>query len=273
MVGMRTIDRSSDRPAYRQLADILREQITSGQLVAGAELPAEGQLAESYGISRNSVKQAIQLLRTEGLVFSTRGRLTRVRPIRVIGERRYSIGKRNYGEDRESAFAREHGVPWSEFEITREYRIVPAPPRVAAALHIPEGSEVYERQFTHATGGVVLRLSHSYLEATRFADTVLTNPDEPLWPGGTVAQLSSIGIDVTRVRAEVTARMATPQEAETLKLGTGVPVLEAWRTQVAGDEAVETACHIYPPNGQILVFDIPVGPPPPGNEWYGKSYD
>lgn len=274
MSCMAGINRSADRPAYKQLADIVRDQIMSGHLPAGAEIASEADIAEEYGISRNSVKQAMNLLRNEGLIVSARGRLTRVRPIRIIGSQRYSIGKQNYGDGRDSSFAREHGVPWSEFDVDREYRVVPASPRVAAALRLTPGTEVFERRFIHATGGVVLRMSHSYLAVARFADTILTKPDEPLWPGGTIGQMYALGINVTRVRTEVTARVASHDESETLGLPRGAPVLEAWRTQLAEDEdPVETAQHIYPPSGQLLVFDIPVGPPPEGNEWKDVSYD
>lgn len=258
---------------YKQLADHIRDQIVAGTLPAGANLPSESELAEQHGIAKNVVKQALANLRAEGLIVSGRGRLSRVRPIRLIGEERYSIGKRNYGDDHESAFAREHGVPWSEFQITRRYRVVPAPERVAVALGMPIGAQVFERQFTHATGGVMLRMSRSYLSAERFEGTILTDPEEPFWKGGTVGQLYSLGINVTRVRTEVTSREATPVEVDVLHLDERAWVLEAWRTQYADGLPVETACHVYPPGAQLLVFDIPVGPPPAGNEWYGRSPD
>lgn len=270
---MDSVNRDSDRPAYKQVADAIREQIISGQLAAGATIPSEGDLAERHGVSKTTIRQAMGILRDEGLVVSARGRLTQVRPIRTIASQRYELGKRNYGDDRDSAFAREHGVPWTDFEVTREYRIVPASPRVAAALGIEAGTEVYERRFVHATGGVVLRVSWSHLPAARFADTILTDPDEPLWPGGTVGQLFALGVNVTRVRTEVTARAATAEESEALRLPPGAPVMEAWRTQFAEDEPVETARHVHPPHGALLVFDVPVGPPPTGNKWKDVSYD
>jgi GntR family transcriptional regulator len=268
-----SINRDSDRPAYKQLADILRDRITSGQLPAGAEIPAEAELAERHGLGKNTVRQAMAILRAEGLVVSERGRYTRVRPVRVIASQRYELGKRNYGDDRDSAFAREHGIPWADFDLTREYRIVPASPRVAAALHLDPGTDVFERRFTHATGGVMLRLSRSYLSAARFAGTILTDPDEPLWPGGTVGQLAALGVDITHVRTEVTARAASLEESQTLGLAAGAPVLDAWRIQLAADEPVETAQHVYPPGAQMLVFDVPVGRPPDGNRWKDVSYD
>lgn len=264
-----TIDRHSDRPAYKQLADLLREQITAGDLTGF--LPAEGELAQQYGLSLNTVKQATGMLRTEGLIVTGRGRRNRVRPGRVVASQRYKVGKGNYGPDVESAFAREHGVPWSEFEVTREIGIAPCPPRIAALLDIAPGTDVYERQFTHAIGGLPLRVSWSYLPAERFAGTILVDPEAEMAPGGTISQLHQIGIDVTSVRTEVQQRRATPAEATALRIPADAWVLEAcrsMRTEVSG-AAVEVALHIYPPDrGHVLVFDTQVE-----QRWYGRSPD
>ncbi len=274
-----TIDRFSDRPMYKQIADSIRNQIISGELSPDATLPAAAKLADDLRVSLNSVKGAMDLLRTEGLIVSARGRPTRVRPIRIIGTQRYEVGKRNYGGD-PAAFEAEHGVPWADFHVTRQYRIVAATPRVALALGLMVGEDVYERQFTHATDASVLRLSYSYLAPGRFAGTILTDPDEPLWPGGTIGQLRAIGIDVTLVRTEVSAREATADEVRVLHLDAGAHVLESWRRMLVGNDAValETAQHIYPSDGrQVLSFDIPVrpvsGPPSEWVGWSGPAYD
>lgn len=55
------------------IADALRRQITSGDLVAGAVLPSEADLAGSYGVSRVTVRKALELLRDEALVGSRQG--------------------------------------------------------------------------------------------------------------------------------------------------------------------------------------------------------
>lgn len=62
------IDHSSDRPVYKQLADILRADIRSGALPAGRQLPAEPWLASKYEIGRDTVRDALALLRTEGML-------------------------------------------------------------------------------------------------------------------------------------------------------------------------------------------------------------
>lgn len=66
---------------FRQLADLLRDRITSGDLAPGASLPSELRLAQQYGLSRTSVRQAVALLRSEGLVIVEPPRGTFVRAV------------------------------------------------------------------------------------------------------------------------------------------------------------------------------------------------
>ncbi|TYC06497.1 winged helix-turn-helix transcriptional regulator [Micromonospora sp. WP24] len=73
------IDPSADRAVFRQLADLLRDRITSGDLAPGASLPSELRLAQEHGLSRTSVRQAVALLRAEGLVIVEPPRGTFVR--------------------------------------------------------------------------------------------------------------------------------------------------------------------------------------------------
>lgn len=65
--------RRSAVPLYYQLKDILRSQIRSGELQAGAMLPSEHELAEKYEISRQVARRALAELALQGLVVSRRG--------------------------------------------------------------------------------------------------------------------------------------------------------------------------------------------------------
>ncbi|WP_329183761.1 GntR family transcriptional regulator [Actinacidiphila glaucinigra] len=58
---------------YRKVAAELREAIIAGEYAAGTKLPPEGTLAERYGVSRGTVRHALAVLRTDGLVTSRRG--------------------------------------------------------------------------------------------------------------------------------------------------------------------------------------------------------
>ncbi|MBM9506508.1 GntR family transcriptional regulator [Actinacidiphila acididurans] len=58
---------------YRKVAADLREAIAAGEYGSGGRLPAESALAERYGVSRGTIRQALGALRADGLVTSRRG--------------------------------------------------------------------------------------------------------------------------------------------------------------------------------------------------------
>ena len=67
------------RPASLQVADTLRHEIASGALAPGDKLPSIRSLAERYGVAPMTAQSAIDMLRSEGLVYTSPGRGTFVR--------------------------------------------------------------------------------------------------------------------------------------------------------------------------------------------------
>lgn len=67
-----TVDPRADRPVYKQLADLIRDQIQSGELPPGQRLPAQLAYMQEHGISRDSVNRAMHVLRVEGLIVTDR---------------------------------------------------------------------------------------------------------------------------------------------------------------------------------------------------------
>jgi DNA-binding GntR family transcriptional regulator len=57
-----------DPRAYRHLAALLRDQITSGMLAPGEQLPPIGKLRQQHGHSRQTVTKAMGVLQQEGLI-------------------------------------------------------------------------------------------------------------------------------------------------------------------------------------------------------------
>lgn len=74
-----TVDHGSPEPAYQQLSAILRSRIAKGEWRNGP-LPSVKQLQEEYGVGRDTVLHAIEILRTQGLVFTVPRRGTYVSP-------------------------------------------------------------------------------------------------------------------------------------------------------------------------------------------------
>lgn len=112
------IDPDADRAVHRQLADLLREQIRSGELAPGARLPAESRLASSHGVGRDTVRDALAILRNEGLVVTRRPYGTTVRPIpdrrKVRVPRGSRLMVRMPGPEERRAHGLAEGVPLVE---------------------------------------------------------------------------------------------------------------------------------------------------------------
>jgi DNA-binding transcriptional regulator YhcF (GntR family) len=68
-------------PVYVRLASILREQIVTGILPAGGAVPSEQHLADEYGVSRQTARAAVTILRDEGWVVTRRSRGSTVVPV------------------------------------------------------------------------------------------------------------------------------------------------------------------------------------------------
>lgn len=67
------IDRGSRLPLWRQCARVLRERIERGDFAVDAKMPAEWELAADLGVSKSTVRKALELLREEGLIETVQG--------------------------------------------------------------------------------------------------------------------------------------------------------------------------------------------------------
>ena len=64
----------------RTIAEAIRNQIESGELPPGAQLPSERDLANAYGTARNTAREAVRILSDAGLVITDQGKGSFVRP-------------------------------------------------------------------------------------------------------------------------------------------------------------------------------------------------
>jgi DNA-binding GntR family transcriptional regulator len=88
---------ASEEPLYRRIADDLRGQIVSGGRPPGSQLPAESDLAARYDTTRQTVRNALGVLRTDGLIVTGQGSRTIVRPAPGV---RISVTGTNYRRHR-----------------------------------------------------------------------------------------------------------------------------------------------------------------------------
>lgn len=77
------LDRRSHQPKYDQLADRLRESIQDGRLPPGAVMPSYPALQQEHGLGRETVRMALKVLLSEGLVVREEGTGFIVRDLEV----------------------------------------------------------------------------------------------------------------------------------------------------------------------------------------------
>ena len=125
-------------PKYHRLAQWLRQQIQEGTLRPGDQLPTEAALCEQFGVSRGTVRQAIQMLVLEGLVEREQGRGSFVRRPR----RRAFFTLTGFRED-----MRRQGIQPKTRVLAAE--VIPADEATAQRLDIPLGTLVIHIERLH----------------------------------------------------------------------------------------------------------------------------
>lgn len=154
------LDRNGQTPLYIQIHAKLREQIDSNDLEAGAAVPSERELAEIYGVSRMTARQALNALKNDGLVYQERGIGT------FVSKRKLDVHTRNLIGFTEEMKSR--GLnPSSQLLLARRE---PAGQETAADLGIEVGEEVFHFQRLRLADDSPMAFEDAYLPAKRFSD-------------------------------------------------------------------------------------------------------
>lgn len=79
---MTKTEQDTHDPAFVRVANAIRADILRGQLLSGTSL-IEAELIEVYGVSRNTLREALQLLRQQGLLSHERNKSVRVKRLAI----------------------------------------------------------------------------------------------------------------------------------------------------------------------------------------------
>jgi GntR family transcriptional regulator len=158
------------------------------------------------------------------------------------------------------------GMSIADQQFTAAYDIINANGELATALAIDLGTPVLRRKWVSADPktGRLLSSSVSYIPRS-FVESnpaVMDENNEP-WPGGTMHQLSTVGIEIMRIVDEVTARMPTSGEAQAWDMPSGIPLLICRRISFDADgRTIEISDAEYPADRTELRFITPLEPWP-----------
>jgi DNA-binding GntR family transcriptional regulator len=233
------LDRASPVPLYFQVARQLEEAIETGSLPPGSRLPNEIDFAGRLGLSRPTMRRAIQHLVDEGLLVRKRGVGTQVVHTKV----RRSIELTSLYDDLTAANQR----PRTEVLANL---VEPATGPVALGLNVPEGAPVLAVERLRYAQDEPLALMHNYLPA----DLVELSTEE-LAEHGLYELLRTSGVHLRLATQTIGARTASAAEARLLAERRSAPLLAMTRTTYDDrGRIVEYASHLY--RASLYAFEL-----------------
>lgn len=248
--------KSGEPHKYRGIADDLRRRISAGEFEEDGKLDSERDLRDHYGASLMTVRQALGVLRDEGLLESRVGRgwyVAEWRPIVRNALKRLSSTQ--WGEGRSMW---DVDIDDRRLEVVgrTEVELIDAPEDVARALDMDVSARVWKRDRRYAVDGEIVMRATSYIPDDLAHDTRITQSDTG--PGGTYARLREAGHGPVKFREQLRCRLATPAEVDDLHLASGAPVVEQHRSAMRADgRVVEINRMVLDASRFLLVYDFP----------------
>ncbi|NMR19653.1 GntR family transcriptional regulator [Cellulomonas fimi] len=206
---------------YVRVRDYLRSLVTH-ELAVGDAIPSERLLCERFGVSRMTVRQAVDALVVEGLLQREQGRGTFVAPTKMDLEVRLA----SFGEE-----MRRRGMEPSSKVLAAEE--IPATPDIADALELVPGEHVLYLHRVRYADGEPMAIEQSWLPR---ALTPGLFDDGP--PPSVYGELRRRGLDLDWGEDTVEATEVDGRDAALLGLRAGAAVLRLTRRTFAG----QTAC-------------------------------
>ncbi|MFC4565465.1 GntR family transcriptional regulator [Nocardiopsis mangrovi] len=233
-------DLEQPRARYKQVAEMLREAIKTGEYPVGTTLPSQPELARTYGLNQSSISRAMAMLQAEGCIRTEHGRgsvvleVPKVKRVRRIDkEHRSQPGDSTYAEE----IAKSGLTPRNQ--LVRCESVEP-PPDIAEALRLEEGEETLIRQRQMFAGHRPIQIATSYIPMEIAGSVDIAMPDTG--PTGMYARMASRGFGPVRFTEDIEVRGAANPEAMFLDIVTGQPVFAVLRTAYDEEGRPVEAC-------------------------------
>lgn len=216
------------QPAYMQVYNAVKQNIADGEYSVGDLLPTEPLLEKQYGVSRTTIRKAIELLSNEGLISKTQGRGTEVLNPRTTQKLNYI-----------TSFSQTLEAKGYKIETRGLYIEDTVPPKnVLHALNLSEGDTVFKIQRIQCYNGAPICLMTNYILKS-IAPDILNNQDNFV----SLYKLleSKYNIKFDSAVENISARNSTYTEAQLLGIQVGGALLISKRISYIAEKPMEYA--------------------------------
>lgn len=202
---------------YERIAKDMQEKIEQGVYKPNEQLPFETDMCETYGVSRITVKKAMDLLVMMGLVVKRRGSGTFVKNITLLSKEEQLFSTSNQF----SGFSQTEGHANVESKI-HEFQIINPSMEVAQRLKISEEDFVYYIERTRYSNGVPNVVEYTYMPI----DVIPGIKREVLKKSIYEYISKELGLKIKSAHRTARATLPTETEEEYLQIDHCFPILE-----------------------------------------------
>ena len=217
---MRPLDRASPMPLWAQLHADLRRRLEAGEFTE--RFATDQQLVQEYGVSRQTVREAVRRLADSGLLDRERGRGTRVRTFEYLGGSLQSLY-----EQIEAQGADQRSVVLARERTTE--------PGIAARLGLPERTTLVHIRRLRLADGDPVALDDAWLSERDGAPLL----EADLTHTGIYPELRAAAVEIDGGTEQLTPVVPSARERAALKLPRGVAAFAIERLARQGDRPVE----------------------------------
>jgi GntR family transcriptional regulator len=213
--------RAGGIPVYVRIRETLRDEITNGLLKRGERLPPEHELATKFSVSRMTIRESLEDLVDEGLLYRRHGVGTFV-----------AFPHLQRDHTRLTSFFDKPENEGFEFKVELlALEVVVGSPKILNALDLTPDSCVIRIKTLRYANGVPITVHDANVPHSLFAQIITENLEaQHLW-----SLFEKCGYKVRRAIQKLEARGATKDIASLMKIREGSPILFKERTVYAAD--------------------------------------
>ncbi len=227
------LERNSLHPLHSQIHDFLRENIVSNKLNTDEPIHSERELAEEFEVSRMTVRQALNALKKEGLIYQKRGKGT------FVSSRKFDVHSRNLNGFSDEMIRRGMNPQSKVLKLDREK----AELETADRLNLNINDDVFKLERLRLADDIPMAIETSCLPAKMFPD--LTKYD---FEKQSLYQIleKKYGVQMYSAAEDLEAAISDAKISELLSVKKNSPLLIVYRTVFAeDDQPIEFTKSIY----------------------------